>query len=252
MTLPDLPTDPSNFDPEKLYSVPIQKIVYPGLKPDVNDPNNYCAACDRKYPQRSAYMRHLSTIHIKALPELHQGKECKAPDGNTCSNYCKECGGSKADLAVLKYLGQRPNVDDPNNHCTPCDKAFSSKRLYRTHLTERHDMKLPPLSIKKDEQLVVDPLQKYCNVCDKPYRSKINYREHVFFHHHAGNIPSRKSRGDKTLVVDEVNFFCNACDRKYHIWSSYRDHLRRVHKMIVPVTLRKFSACGKPDVKKPE
>lgn len=37
--------------------------VNPHLSPDLNDPNHYCRACEKKFPSQTYYRRHAKTAH---------------------------------------------------------------------------------------------------------------------------------------------------------------------------------------------
>lgn len=193
------------------------RFIYPDLKPDVDNPNNYCATCDKTYTRKDVYWRHLAIFHIESMPELYQGVKCDPEDMvyERFKSYCKKCHRkilTKLLLEIhrekihkikrpkriipkasLAYPDLSPDVDNPSNYCAPCDRTYYAVSGYRKHLQDYHDMTLPPKTklpcIFSNFRKISDTLRKmkpiidfdtnYCNVCDKKYCHKHSYRRHL-------------------------------------------------------------------------
>ncbi|KAI9267738.1 hypothetical protein EDC94DRAFT_582442 [Helicostylum pulchrum] len=113
ITLPDAYSEPNNFDSRNHYCKvcdmeykhsKLQTIAHlrdihhteppspHGLIPDTNDPDNYCAGCDKAFSARKTYVRHLVSAHLDKMPELYQGIDRKNPskEDMRCQRYCAD------------------------------------------------------------------------------------------------------------------------------------------------------------------
>ncbi|KAI9267741.1 hypothetical protein EDC94DRAFT_432811 [Helicostylum pulchrum] len=137
-----------------------------GLTPDTNDPNNYSIACNTTLSKRQNYVHHLAAFHLNEKPELYQGIYCKRPSKEdiTYERYCGDC--QKVFLSKrlhqvhmdkihgIKLLENSPNGDDPdvnnpNNYCASCNRTYSCKGTFRSHLINVYNSILTP-SYKED------------------------------------------------------------------------------------------------------
>ncbi|KAG2234222.1 hypothetical protein INT48_001941 [Thamnidium elegans] len=210
MTLPDMYSEPSNFDSENLYCkvcdasyVKSQAFIahlqnihqiaphFPSnSSPNMDDQNNYCNACRKTFSSRRTYLCHLSIAHLDKITELYQGTDF----------HMEKIHGVKP----LNYI---PSLDGPKNHCTLCDKTY-------------------PYTMP-----VVDLLKKYCNACDRTYSSFNAYRRHMSKNHRMEVGKSKRSRVNRneTPVIDEIGNYCTACDKVYKTRALYKHHLYHIH-----------------------
>ncbi|EPB89692.1 hypothetical protein HMPREF1544_03492 [Mucor circinelloides 1006PhL] len=84
------------------------------LEPDVDDPNNNCCACEKKFKSRCKYRKHLRLKHLMVLPRLR----------NNAS------------------LESQPNPKDPQYFCSICKKSYKTLALYRIHCNNAHFLQL--------------------------------------------------------------------------------------------------------------
>ncbi|GAA5798217.1 hypothetical protein HPULCUR_003617 [Helicostylum pulchrum] len=214
ITLPDAYSEPNNFDSRNHYCKvcdmeykhsKLQTIAHlrdihhteppspHGLIPDTNDPDNYCAGCDKAFSARKTYVRHLVSAHLDKMPELYQGIDRKNPskEDMRCQRYCADFQKSFLlkqshqihmdkihGIKVLEHLtnSEGPDVDNPNNHYTSCDKTYSFYSRFRRHLVYLHNLPVPrKYMMINDVVPVFDRSKKYCNVCNRVYKSLQSY-----------------------------------------------------------------------------
>ncbi|KAI9257734.1 hypothetical protein EDC94DRAFT_649824 [Helicostylum pulchrum] len=194
ITLPNVYSERSNFDSISLYCKVCdirykQKFYFiahlrnihhttiascPDLIPNINDENNYCGSCEKRYSNRLNNLHNLSSAHLDKVPELYQGIYCKSPskDDVRFKKHCADCHkvfllkrlhlihlDKIHGIKPLEYLqiADNPDVNNPNNHCALCDKAFRRKDLFRQHLACVHNILLPGRRIiMNNETPIVD------------------------------------------------------------------------------------------------
>jgi hypothetical protein len=91
------------------------------ILPDIDDPNQYCRACNHRFSSKNYYKVHLIAVH-----NMKPKRTRMLPRTNT---------------------GILPDVNDPDYYCRPCNYQYKMKNVYKRHLTIVHDMKLKPLII---------------------------------------------------------------------------------------------------------
>lgn len=236
-------------------------VIHTDLKPDVDDPNYYCKACDRTSSTKDSFLKHLAYMHANIMPELYEGVACNGVQPKDGRNYCAEC--SKAfhakwllRLHLEKTHGiaagtdfiskvESPNFDvtpdpkDPNNYCATCNKTYSIRSSYLKHLFYIHGISVKrsiytPGDGSSEKELVVDYKTRYCNVCDKSYSTDTSYNHHLSLIH--GEVPPRSGQykdimRKETPVVDLKNFICTTCNKKYKDRESYGAHIRIIHTL---------------------
>ncbi|KAI8067260.1 hypothetical protein BDF21DRAFT_426176 [Thamnidium elegans] len=278
MTLPNIYSEQSNFDHENFYCKMCdrryqkKKTFITHLRnvhctepppscpvpiPDVYDKNNYCVACDITLIKRKNYLHHLTSVHLDKIPELFQGIDCAKPSNTEIlyKKYCTDCRkvfllkrlcqihmDKIHDIKPLRTLStiNDPDIDDPNNHCSLCNRTYTGKSIYRQHLAKVHHFVITPLPrgpAIRTETPIVDELNMYCNVCDKTFNKLSDYRSHLYRSHgikrSRSKLPKICNRTEKP-VIDEINNHCTACDKVYKNRSSYLNHLYKIHNVTVP------------------
>ncbi|GAA5803383.1 hypothetical protein HPULCUR_008862, partial [Helicostylum pulchrum] len=130
---------------DKIHNIkPIR--LFPGINdPDIDDPNNHCALCNRTYSEKSIYRQHLFKTHHFVLPPLPKGPAIKT---------------------------ETPIVNELNKYCNICDKSYNRLSYYRSHLYSCHGIRrsqsnrLPKLC-NRTEIPVIDEINNHCTACDK-------------------------------------------------------------------------------------
>ncbi|KAF1805885.1 hypothetical protein FB192DRAFT_1365008, partial [Mucor lusitanicus] len=126
------------------------------LKPDVNDPNNYCRACQKTSSSRSNYRAHLRMVHQMIIPLLSgHANHKQLPDPYNPDYYCSVCKKKyermssyrqhckQAHLMTLEHYSivnpnAEINVNDPNFYCSQCERSFSGEIDFKRHLARVH------------------------------------------------------------------------------------------------------------------
>lgn len=72
------------------------KICYLSRTPDINNPKNFCKACDHTFSSKYKYHYHLESKHAMQVPKnpLYEVSICypnRTPDINDPSNFCNVC-----------------------------------------------------------------------------------------------------------------------------------------------------------------
>jgi hypothetical protein len=104
----------SNYFRERSETVIINKEVIP----DLDDPNFYCAGCEKKLSNRPTFRDHLARIH----------KMTFKPQG---PNYLKK----------IVHADMTPDVGRSKLLLLPCEKTYPGRSLYRGHLPHEIHMK---------------------------------------------------------------------------------------------------------------
>ncbi|KAG2228449.1 hypothetical protein INT48_003140 [Thamnidium elegans] len=154
-------------------------------------------------------------------------------------------------LVPLKPLSSvdGPDVNNPNNYCTSCNRRHTKTKGYRKHLFDAHNLLISSKASRRVEspnmKPVVDCLKRYCDICN-------SYGGHMSVYHHIKIRPTklllhRINRND-VPIIDEIGNHCTACDkirdiipdyennhfascnRTYSGKSNYRRHLATIHK----------------------
>lgn len=121
-----------------------------------------------------------------------------------------------------------PNPDDPNYYCASCQKNFSSRSTYRSHIgifqlnVGLNLRKLSVCALRK-EMDAGDRKNKRSTICEKDFSSRCAYIKHT-------NV-SHKDPTIKPLWNDRLNY-CRSCKRTYsHEWV-YWSHIKKVHNNV--------------------
>ncbi|KAK4518425.1 Eukaryotic translation initiation factor eIF-1 [Mucor velutinosus] len=172
------------------------------LEPDVDDPNNFCATCEKSFSTKDSFEYHLKTLHF--IVRVRQ---------------------------VLE-----PEVDDPNFYCRQCDFTYMDQKFYFKHLKSYHGIKVRSLSTKFNANIpkIIKRQQKKnkicCRACGADFSSKKNYAYHTAFVHGI----SRKTKVDANMVIipsyEEV-YQCRACSGNFNSKQLYLEHLHSTHAM---------------------
>ncbi|KAK4514307.1 uncharacterized protein ATC70_001899 [Mucor velutinosus] len=238
------------------------------LPPDINDPNHYCRACDKKLACRAGFRTHLAVFHDIFLPV----KKFKHPSArpkkkpfqkNDRKYHCLICdnaypttikyrehlelihhvqgAASEIRAHVPSYL---PDPDDPNLHCRTCGKTKSTLERYRKHLKNIHHMILPKLQRNKtlhhahssDEGSAATPPSPRksftvhkCPVCSKRVKSERRFAYHLKSAHKE-LIDTQDVAIPDAPQVDAGSSNCSACGANFENATTLEHHVQEVHK----------------------
>ncbi|GAA5817212.1 hypothetical protein MFLAVUS_010755 [Mucor flavus] len=236
---PDI-NDTDNRHLEYMHNIVLsdmERLVYDGKKPDNNDPNHHCAACEKTFAQRRNYITHLNRIH--GVPH------------NSLVNK-------------VKYDGE-PDINNPDNTCTACERTYRSARFFKNHLVRVHWkylQKANKASSTVTASSIVNSItggsgsggggggggvvfapdihesDNKCNVCDRQYHSKRNFRIHLMNEHGLNvpeaeqpetedNLPKHKIR--RTDPPGRKTYTCDTCQDTFRSDRDYRYHKVRTH-----------------------
>lgn len=216
-----------NIKHEKLFA-------NPEATPDMQDPNNYCSKCDKRFSNRRSFKNHLICVHklFSLLP-----KNNVEPDIHDPNFYCQTCNTTlpskrayQVHLATIHCIGPlprkmnkaHPDVDDPNHHCRVCQQTYASQYGYRRHLQATHQLVLYP-----------DPLDPnfYCRVCNRTSKTLRLYRRHCKTVHRMELYHRSILNPSATIDINSPNRYCAQCQRQYSSKSAYAYHLQAIHHL---------------------
>ncbi|KAG2206361.1 hypothetical protein INT46_002669 [Mucor plumbeus] len=167
------------------------------IEPDINDPNNYCRACDKTFTKRWGFKCHLQSAHSIKIPSKSRT--------NVDSGFTV------------------PNIDDPNHYCRVCIYKFQCRTYYRHHLRLKHKLTIRLMRAYPDPDAA--GFQLNCRVCKSPFNSIDVYRKHCV-QYHGMSLEASAS----IIDAHDPNFNCAMCDIRYETKSDFAEHLRKVHK----------------------
>lgn len=180
---------------------------------NVSPSSNHCQSCDWTFFSEESYQHHQETVHKIDIP--------KSQRSTSSSNIL-------------------PDIHDPNFYCKPCQHAYKSLQIYRSHLKRIHNMNLTPL-VKKtmydptvSADVLKDPKNTSCPICKCTYSNRNKYRRHMATIHKDGkNTPvCRKETINSSNIQpdpNDPNLHCAACQRVYSNRQVFRHHLRLQH-----------------------
>ncbi|KAF1802199.1 hypothetical protein FB192DRAFT_1104704 [Mucor lusitanicus] len=126
------------------------------VKPDIDDPNNYCRACQKGFSSRGIYRVHLRKVHQMMMPLLRVKVDHKQlPDPYNRDYYCSVCKKNyaptwsyrqhckqvhfmKLNHSSIINPNAEINVNDPDLYCSQCERSFSGKPKFKQHLARIH------------------------------------------------------------------------------------------------------------------
>ncbi|KAI9253128.1 hypothetical protein EDC94DRAFT_270895 [Helicostylum pulchrum] len=124
--------------------------------------------------------------------------------------------------------------------CSVCDKVFSTVELYRRHMADLNNIRVPPTYLKPKPNLSKTPdandPNNYCLSCNFTFKGRAIYRSHLVNIHHMPHFKSSRSRNPKNTkpTINILSLYCDACMKTYDTKKSYIHHLVKLHKMILP------------------
>lgn len=195
------------------------------LPPDVNDPNHYCRACDKKLAGRAGYRTHLSLFHDMVLPLIRK---------------------TSADPTAKRYIFHK---SDTKYHCRTCDKGYPTTIKYREHLEHIHHIQGAASETRAHiPSYLPDPDDPnfYCRTCGKTKQSLEHFRKHLRnIHHMALPKLERKKKLHYVHSSDDeaaasprkktsFSFYkCPECNKKMKSERRFAYHTRTAHKAVV-------------------
>lgn len=148
-------------------STPKEKpLINPNIVPDLNDPNGYCASCNKTIKNLRAYKNHIRLKHGVGKYSQPKPNSDIVPDTSDPTNkYCASCQhkypnrqdyirhvwnihGIKAESNGTFTLKRRidsnltikPDIHNPNDFCKLCARKYSSRYAYIGHLEIVHNV----------------------------------------------------------------------------------------------------------------
>jgi hypothetical protein len=214
--------------------------VYPGILPEVDDPNLYCKVRDKYFVSSIRYRRHLGSIHEMVLTRSPSSKfelmvyqkriiritiAVVATRRSPTDSHTKLTNVHK--MNVIKPL-QRvdlsilPDTDDPNFYCKVCKKTYNDKTAYRSHIRRVHEIKfytqrkLPKYDPLMAEVDINDSKNKYCVICKLTFKEQGRYTAHMKSYNNRRFMAPTRGRSridlDVTPDIDDPNNYCKSCD----------------------------------------
>jgi hypothetical protein len=144
----------------------------------------------------------------------------------------------------MPYPHLTPDPNDPNLYCNACDKYFTDRYNFHTHIQvihemilrnnnghyQQHDISRKPSSVEKDPS-------NYCRKCGKRFSSLDNYRKHVDNTHRFLKKKKFNNRAaaeaNKKVVLpnnNDPNYFCGQCKINLSSQQSYNYHFEIDHR----------------------
>ncbi|CAO0797451.1 unnamed protein product [Mucor circinelloides] len=252
----------------------IRGIKHFGLIPDINDADNYCAACETEHPNNEGYREHLLCVHhmvlslsdtefVQAKIETDASRSTSYPDPRDPSSRCKLCDVSfenkfkyrdhlrnvhKMKVVAVKNRSHHPNPNiepdwyDRNAYCRSCNFTYSTMNIFHAHCKGIHNMKPPVRKSKLGQPDLEDP-NHYCKICDITKSDRGMYRQHCREVHGMTTRPIHAGPNfnpNATPNLDDENNYCISCDKTFADRAQFRQHLRHVHKTRTLPPLRKM------------
>lgn len=237
----------------------ITDVCNSGVKPDVNDPNFYCSACDITLRSKTAFKKHLLMVHFLGRLGLEKLSLQQQPqDVNNQLFHCRICKRTYPSKTLYRHhLGINrktrptrlsstcssytskllPDPLDPNYYCCICDKTIISLGYFRQHCKITHRMKLDPI-VKKvaNSEAVIDINSPdfYCAKCDKYFAAKTSFTNHLKVLHSVELIRKRFVYPNAKINVFDPNRYCAKCDKYLATKSGFKYHLTHFHKLVIP------------------
>ncbi|KAL9537041.1 hypothetical protein MBANPS3_012136 [Mucor bainieri] len=215
------------------------------LEPDVDDPNNYCATCEKSFSTKDSYDYHLKSLHF-----IVRVRDVLEPDVNDPNFYCQSCDFTYMDQKfyfkhLKSYHGMKvrsssssssfktrmPKVvkKQPKKNkvcCRACGAGFSNKSYYVYHTNFVHGISR---KAKVDGNMVLVPSYEesfQCRACSNTFDSKQLYLEHLHMTH-SMNI----TEDSETPDINDPNYYCRVCDSTSPSHDSFQTHLLAVHNI---------------------
>lgn len=140
----------------------------PRIQPDPNDPNFYCASCQKSYKDSKNYRIHLLAIH----PHLEMDRTKGRPPNS--------------------LIQEMDAGDNTNTRCTICDRTYKNRGSFMKHVYTIHrgDNRRPAVggnqSISRSSNAASkldDPASRYCQLCKQSFTTTGSYKRHAASKH---------------------------------------------------------------------
>lgn len=151
-------------------------------------PDFYCEECQKNYRNKSQCQFHMKDFHTEK--------------SDTDDYY------SDNDTSYSRNK-KKPDIYDPNHHCSVCNRNYSSRQTYRNHLQYMHYMSVPRKrrTIHKKSSSKSSSLSSlYCNACRRLYASKPNYMQHLKRQQHI------MQQAQLEKIPHDPKFYCPLCN----------------------------------------
>ncbi|KAL9548343.1 hypothetical protein MBANPS3_005720 [Mucor bainieri] len=206
------------------------KIKHLNLKPDVQDPNFYCKACERGYTKQSSFRLHLRQLHkMSDTPSEYYCSACNATIKEH-SAYSIHITRSHPNHKI-KRIHVRPDINDPNYYCKSCEKPYFKKMKYRHHLQVVHKIFIQDIIVRIPAISTNEP-EYYCSGCNTVVHDYSTFVAHIRSQHPTSRIKNIHIKPD----IHDPDDYCSACEKFSVTRKLYLKHLKLVHKILVDST----------------
>ncbi|KAG2229256.1 hypothetical protein INT48_002834 [Thamnidium elegans] len=150
------------------------------VEPDVGDPRNWCASCDRVYSSKYSYRKHLRVRHLMNLPKYSIKTD---PERENLR------GHSPSKVKKVTAVAARTSPRVLKHSCGECDTTYFSKRELLIHMRFSHKIEnvasRKRVSIDYNEDVPdANDTSNWCKACDKMFQSRGKYQNHLGRVHH--------------------------------------------------------------------
>ncbi|KAL9537042.1 hypothetical protein MBANPS3_012137 [Mucor bainieri] len=171
------------------------------LSPILSDPNNYCRACERKFPTPKNYRNHLQLVHHIIEPTARE-------------NLAFGFGNGSNDI------NESSATDDPQGaefQCGSCDERFSSMLRLTRHQINDHD--------KQN-----DGKDGHCADCDTHYTSSQEALQHKCL---VRSAEAQKTASAGDTIMNKTagsSITCKTCGMAFASTKAHLVHFNDVHR----------------------
>lgn len=219
-----------------VISIAQQKIPYPEIIPNIEDPDFHCAACNETLSNQIGYNMHLYDLH-DINPFITYDNESSEEFYDATPLF--EESDSSHSIAQCQLT---PDKDDVSNYCNSCQFTFPTRCSYHSHLSIIHHFDIP-VSINEPEIRHIffvpdknNPFN-YCNICEFTFVRKLDFQSHLNRTHEVDLICTEYTpeiiHPNKTPNINNVHLFCNVCEYTFLSKEEYHHHLSIVHPHFV-------------------
>ncbi|KAL9545598.1 hypothetical protein MBANPS3_007066 [Mucor bainieri] len=199
--------------------------------PDLHDPDFFCKTCGITSRSKKQFRSHCYHVHkMRPLslrpPRLKTGQHIST----SLKYYCYVCSRPFCekrqlhkhlfvmhcfdDISLNQPSDKKPDIDDPKLYCCVCNRSYTNRVNFKTHVRAVHSVGVEDEKKKKLQPDVDDP-DDYCRVCDRKYASKRKYRNHLRFVHFMVLKAPTAYNPKKFPDPNDPNLYCYICKRHY-------------------------------------
>ncbi|EPB81158.1 hypothetical protein HMPREF1544_12140 [Mucor circinelloides 1006PhL] len=235
----------------------LSQIKHLHLRPDVNDLNFYCKACERKFYKRKRFACHLKAAHKILNTRPQRSILLQIPDISPTESeyYCSACNTlieeystylthikSQHSTSTIKHINVKPDFEDPHYYCKACEIKHDSKTKFEKHLRQVHHIESTKVTARIPD-ISMTETEYYCCACDTLVDDYTTYLAHIVSQHPTSRIKHIHIKPD----ITDINNYCKACERYYTSRKLYLLHLKNLHKILTNSTHNDANQSGNQD-----